>query len=72
MSPKDKKCDCLIGITTVSLLIRVKFTQNLHPVNFPDFPYNEEEIRQPADFGKFVKQKRERAMQATKAGQSTR
>ncbi|KAL0045028.1 hypothetical protein WJX82_005815 [Trebouxia sp. C0006] len=46
--------------------------RNLHPVNFPDFPYNKEEIRQPADFGEFVEQKREQAMQATKAGQSSR
>jgi len=62
----------LIGISTVSHLIQYKFTQNLHPVNFPDFPYDKEEIRQPADFGKFIEQKREQAMQATKAGQSTR
>ncbi|KAL0045144.1 hypothetical protein WJX82_009940 [Trebouxia sp. C0006] len=46
--------------------------QYLDPVNFPDFPYDEDKIRQPADLSTFVEQKRKQAVQATKAGQSTR
>lgn len=46
--------------------------QNLAPVNFPHFPYDEDEIHQPADFSKFIELKHKQAVQATKAGQSTR
>ncbi|KAL0020522.1 hypothetical protein WJX79_000225 [Trebouxia sp. C0005] len=46
--------------------------QNLDPINFPHFPYNEDEIHQLADLSKFIELKRKQATQATKAGQSTR
>ena len=60
------------AITACSLLKQYASVQYLDPVNFPDFPYDEDKIRQPADLSTFVEQKRKQAVQATKAGQSTR
>ena len=46
--------------------------QGRDPVNFPDHPYDRQEICRPADLAEFVQQSREKAARVTKSKQSSR
>lgn len=42
------------------------------PVNFPDHPYNIQEICKPTDLAEFLQQRREKAARLTKSRQTSR
>ena len=46
--------------------------QGRSPVNFPDYPYDTQDICSPADVAEFVQLSREKAARLTKSRQSSR